>query len=87
VNAIGVFERGHGFGWGGPFWNEIMASLYNTDIRIPVKNYFLGIGGRDVRPKHVRAVYNNLEMVSREGIDQEQKWFGLLDGNTPEEEL
>lgn len=87
VKAIGVFERGFGFGYGGPFWNECMASLYNTDIRIPIKNYFLGVGGRDVRPKHVRAIFNNLESVSKNGIDQEQKWWGLLDGNTPEEEL
>jgi len=87
VKAIGVFERGYGYGNGGPFWNEVMASLYNTDIRIPIKNYILGLGGRDVRPKHVRAVYNNLESVAKNGIDQEIKWFGLLDGNTPEEEL
>jgi 2-oxoisovalerate ferredoxin oxidoreductase alpha subunit len=87
VKAIGVFERGYGYGWGGPFWNEVMASLYNTDIRIPVKDYFLGLGGRDVRPKHIRAIYNNLEMVARDGIDEEIKWWGLLDGNTPEEEL
>jgi len=87
VKAIGVFERGCGFGWGGPFFNEVMASLYNTDVRIPIKNFFLGIGGRDVRPKHIRAIYNNMFEVMKNGLDQEIKWFGLLDGKTPEEEL
>jgi len=87
VKALGVFERAYAFGYAGPFMAEIGGALYNTDVRIPIKNYLLGLGGRDVRTKHVRAIFNNLEKVANEGLDQEVKWFGLLDGNTPEEEL
>ena len=87
AKAIGVLDRAYAFGHCGPFMSEITGALYNTDIRIPIKNYIIGLGGRDVRPKHLRAIYRNLEKVASEGVDQECKWFGLIDGNTPEEEL
>ncbi len=87
VKAIGVFERTYTFGYQGPFTAEIKGALYGTGVDIPIKNYLLGIGGRDIRTKHVRAVFEDIMKVAEQGLDQETKWFGLLDGNTPEEEL
>jgi len=87
VKAIGVFERTFAFGYQGPFTSEIKGALYGTGNDVPIKNYLLGIGGRDVRPKHVRAIFEDLFKVAENGVDEDVKWFGLLDGKTPEEEL
>ncbi len=88
VKAIGVFERAFAFGYMGPFMAEIGGALYNTDIRIPIKDYIIGLGGRDVRTKHIHAIFNDLEKIANSGkLDKELKWFGLNDGNRPEEEM
>lgn len=87
VKAIGVFERTFAYGYNGPFMSEVCGALYHTKTRIPIKNYLVGIGGRDVRTKHIHAIFKDLMNVADNGVDQELKWFGLLDGNTPEEEM
>ena len=65
------------------------SQMYNHGKRPPTKNYIIGVGGRDVRPKHIRGIFDDLEKVSKEGYGEEGEihWWGLLDGKTPEEEL
>ena len=88
VNALGVLDRTYTFGRGGPLFNETNSQMYNYSNRPPTKNYVIGVGGRDVQPKHIRAVFDDLEKVSKEGYGDEGEihWWGLLDGNTPEVE-
>ncbi|MGA1822451.1 MAG: transketolase C-terminal domain-containing protein [Thermoplasmatota archaeon] len=89
AHAIGVMDRTYTFGQGGPLFNETNAQMYNYKNRPPTKNYVIGVGGRDVQPKHIRAVFNDLEKVSKEGYGDEGEihWWGLLDGKTPEAEM
>ena len=88
VHALGVMDRTYTFGRGGPLYNEVNGQLYNYSNRPSTKNYVIGVGGRDVRPKHIRALFDDLERVSKEGYGDEGEihWWGLLDGTTPEVE-
>lgn len=89
AHAIGVLDRTYTFGQGGPLFNETNAQMYNYKNRPPTKNYVIGVGGRDVQPKHIRGVFDDLEKVAKEGYGEEGEihWWGLLDGKTPEVEM
>ncbi len=80
-------DRAYGFGRGGAFFNEVNSALYNHRNRPPTKNYIIGLGGRDVKPRHIRAIFNDLLKVKDEGLDEEFRWFGLRRENMPEEEI
>jgi len=88
ARAIGVLDRTFTFGNGGPLFNEFNSALYNHGDRPPTKNYIVGVGGRDMRQKHIRGIFDDLERFSRNGYDHEGEvhWWGLLDGSTPEAE-
>jgi 2-oxoisovalerate ferredoxin oxidoreductase alpha subunit len=88
AHAIGIMDRTFTFGQGGPLYNEFNAQLYNHKNRPPTKNYVIGVGGRDVRTKHIRSVFLDLMKVKDIGYGDEGEihWWGLLDGNTPEVE-
>jgi len=78
VKAIGVIDRTYTYGAFGPFYTEIVAALYGQEERPVLKNYLVGIGGRDVRPRDIRDVYRNLVQVARDGLDEEVTWHGLV---------
>lgn len=88
AHAIGILDRSYTFGRGGALYNETNAQLYNYGNRPPTKNYIVGIGGRDVRQKHIRGIFDDLELFEKKGYDDEGEihWWGLLDGSTPEVE-
>ena len=48
-----------------------------------------GSGGRDVVPRHIRSLFDDLEKVQENGYGEEGEihWWGLLDGKTPKEEM
>ncbi|HID74259.1 MAG TPA: pyruvate ferredoxin oxidoreductase [Thermoplasmata archaeon] len=75
--GIAVLDRVYSFGAFGPFYTELVAALYGIEDRPVVKDYLIGIGGRDVRPRDIRDVYSNLKQVVRDGLDEETTWHGL----------
>lgn len=89
AHAVGVMDRTYTFGRGGPLFNEFNGQVYNHKNRPITKNYVIGVGGRDVRQKHIRALFMDLMKVKDNGYGDEGEihWWGLLDGKTPEEEL
>ncbi|MFO8050129.1 MAG: pyruvate ferredoxin oxidoreductase [Thermoplasmatota archaeon] len=88
AHAVGVLDRTFTFGRGGPLFNEFNGQLYNHSNRPFTKNYVIGVGGRDVTPKHIRGVFMDLMKVKESGYGEEGEihWWGLLDGKTPEVE-
>lgn len=47
--AIVVFEKAISYGYEGALCSEIKAALYGTGVRVPLYNYIVGLGGRDVK--------------------------------------
>lgn len=61
VKAIAVMDKSEGFSSaGGPLFAEVRSVLYDSDKKPMAVNYIYGLGGRDVRAKHIESVYNDL---------------------------
>ncbi|MBM4248101.1 MAG: pyruvate ferredoxin oxidoreductase [Euryarchaeota archaeon] len=77
VHTIGVMDRCYTFGDGGPFFTEVKSALYNLKDRPAVKNFVVGIGGRDITMKTVGKLYDNLFRIKAGGLDSEKEWIDL----------
>ncbi len=64
VKAVAVLDRSDSFGaFGGPVYSEIRSAMYDVDKNIPITNYIYGLGGRDIGPKLITKVVNDLEEI------------------------
>jgi pyruvate ferredoxin oxidoreductase alpha subunit len=60
IKAVAVLDRSVSFGSmdsAGPLFLELVAALAVHDVRIPVMDYVYGIGGRDILPHEIEAVF------------------------------
>ena len=60
VSRIGVVDRSFSFGAAGPAATEVAAALYSGSHRPALSNFLVGIGGREVTPAHIRAIFERL---------------------------
>ncbi|WP_099209301.1 pyruvate ferredoxin oxidoreductase [Thermococcus henrietii] len=78
VKGIAVLDRNYSFGQEGILFNESKGVLYNTDARPIIKNYIVGLGGRDFTVPDVRAIAENMKKVIEAGkLDREVEWYHL----------
>jgi 2-oxoisovalerate ferredoxin oxidoreductase alpha subunit len=77
VKVLGVIDRSYSFGYGGAFFSEVKGGLYNYNKHPLIKNFVMGIGGRDITPEDLRAVFKNCLEVQKSGLDREITWHGL----------
>ena len=80
VDVMGVLDRSYSFGYGGAFFAETGGALYNIPEKPVLKNYVVGIGGRDVTPKTVESIFNNALSLQEKGLDKEIEWIELKEG-------
>jgi len=68
LKAVAVLDRSDSFSaQGGPLFSEIKAALYESKKRPLVTNYIFGLGGRDIFPDDIEAVYKELEKIKKAG--------------------
>jgi len=60
VDRIGVVDRSFSFGAAGPAATEVGAALYSGSHRPALSNFLVGIGGREVTPALIRAIFDRL---------------------------
>ena len=58
--AVGVLDRDLGYGSGGIVYQDVCRSLYNSGSHPVLSNFILGLGGRDVTSKTVKACFAEL---------------------------
>ena len=77
ANMLGIVDRSYTFGYGANLYTESKGALYgHSDI--PVKNYVMGLGGRDITPALLEKVFEDMLRIAREGqVDKEIEWVGL----------
>jgi 2-oxoisovalerate ferredoxin oxidoreductase alpha subunit len=81
VKIIGVLDRSYSFGYGGAFFAETGGALYNVSDKPLIKNYVVGIGGRDVTPDTVSGILDNaLSLKAKGELDKEIEWIELKEG-------
>ena len=77
TNIIGVCDRSYTFAHWGPMASEIKGALYGlTDIPT-VKNYILGLGGKDITPEVLEKVFLKRLELKDTGLDTEIEWIGV----------
>ncbi|WP_297550144.1 pyruvate ferredoxin oxidoreductase [Thermococcus sp.] len=78
VKGIAVLDRNFSFGQEGILFNEAKGVLYNTDARPIIKNYIVGLGGRDFTVPDVKAIADNMKAIIESGkFDREVEWYHL----------
>jgi 2-oxoisovalerate ferredoxin oxidoreductase alpha subunit len=77
VKVMGILDRSYTFGYGGAFFGEVGGVLANADTRPILKNYIVGIGGRDITPKTIEKIFNNALEIQKSGLDKEEEWIDL----------
>ena len=85
VDSIGVLDRVvcHGTG-GGMAFMDVKSALYNTDIKVPVKNYVTGLGGEDIPIDDLYAMGRKIIRDKGRRLDQEVEFVEhTLPGGTP----
>ena len=77
TNMLGVADRSYSFGPGANLYAETKSVLYGHGD-LPIKNYVMGLGGRDITPKILRKVFLDMLKIAEEGeVDREVEWVGL----------
>ena len=78
VEGIAVLDRNFSFGQEGILFNEAKGVLYNTDAKPIMKNYIVGLGGRDLTVSDIKAIAKNMkEIIERGRLDREVEWYHL----------
>ncbi|ASJ05341.1 pyruvate ferredoxin oxidoreductase [Thermococcus barossii] len=78
VEGIAVLDRNFSFGQEGILFNEAKGALYNTDAKPLIKNYIVGLGGRDFTVNDVRKIAENMKAIIDKGeLDVEVDWYHL----------
>jgi len=72
LKAVAVLDRSVAFGAmqnAGPLFLELAAGFqaYGPAARIPVVDYVFGLGGRDIGPTQIEAVYGDLRRLASDG--------------------
>ncbi len=80
AGLLGVFDRSYTGGFGGAIGTEVKGALYNGADTPPVKDYIAGLGGRDITPKVLRKIFEDMFDSQSGGIKKEVEWVGLRDG-------
>lgn len=68
IKAAAVLDRSESFSnCGGPLYNDIKAAMYDSERKPPLLNYIFGLGGRDIFPEDIEAVYKDLLDTAKTG--------------------
>jgi pyruvate ferredoxin oxidoreductase alpha subunit len=81
LKALAVMDRSVSFGAmdnAGPLFLELVATLAHHGTRLPVTDYVYGLGGRDILPAEIEAIYRDMLHVAETGAtDGAVKYLGV----------
>lgn len=79
LKAIAVMDKADSVnGMCGPLYSDIVTSMFKENISIPTINYIYGLGGRDVKPEHLKKVFDKLINIASSGkVDNSTYYLGV----------
>ncbi|MBN2722947.1 MAG: pyruvate ferredoxin oxidoreductase [Deltaproteobacteria bacterium] len=78
ISVIGCVDRAYTFGAAShPVASEVKSVLYTSDKRPQVREYVMGIGGRDVRIEEIEDMFMQLIEVKNTGKDFPIQYIGV----------
>jgi len=76
AGLVVVFDKNISYGYAGATCSDIKAALYDSDVRTPVHNYIVGLGGRDVKARELAdAAERSLRWVEDGRPHKETEWL------------
>lgn len=76
VPIIGVVDKSYTFGYGGAIGSEVQGALYQAKDHPIIKNYIVGIGGKDITPEVVEKLFHDA-LKLKKGKHEEIEWVGV----------
>jgi pyruvate/2-oxoacid:ferredoxin oxidoreductase alpha subunit len=74
-----VFEKAISYGNEGALCGELKAAFYGTDIRMPIHNYVVGLGGRDVKAREItEAVRASVDAIATGDTEPKPIWLNCF---------
>ena len=77
VDGIGVLDRSYTFGAAGAMFTEVKASAYSSQKRPAMKDYIAGLGGRDITPKVLEKIFEDIQLSARRSEGAEVEWVDV----------
>ncbi|MBQ7203501.1 MAG: pyruvate ferredoxin oxidoreductase [Eubacterium sp.] len=79
VKAVAIMDRTESYNDAcGPLGAEVTTALYRAKSDCLTVNYVYGLGGRDLRVKHMIDVYEELEKIAEDGkVDEPYRYLGV----------
>ncbi|MEM3246626.1 MAG: pyruvate ferredoxin oxidoreductase, partial [Thermoplasmatales archaeon] len=60
MKGVGIVERNSSYGFMGATYQDVASAAYGR-IDVPLKNYVVGLGGRDVRVSDFEYIFEDLK--------------------------
>jgi len=70
VKKVAVLEKAVSPGADGPIYCELSSLFYGSEDGPELRDFIIGIGGRDVRLDHIKKIYE----MAKEGKGEKQEW-------------
>jgi len=77
VAGLAVLDRSYTFGAAGAMFTEIKASVYSCAKRPVMKNYIAGLGGRDITPRILERIFEDMLLVAKRPEEGEVEWVDV----------
>lgn len=78
AKAIGIIDRALSPGAvAGPLFTDVTSALYLSKMSIPAVNFFVGLGGRDVKIEDIENMFVNLKKIPTGKIKKHSYYVGL----------
>jgi len=72
-----VFDKNISYGAEGATCSEIKSALYGSDVKAVIRNFIVGLGGRDVKARELAdAVRKSLPLIGKDALNAEHpEWI------------
>jgi len=77
VDGVAVLDRSYTFGPAGAMFTEVKASMGSCKNPPPMKNYIAGLGGRDITPKVLEKIFEDLLVRCKRSEESEVEWVDV----------
>ncbi|MDQ5987492.1 MAG: pyruvate ferredoxin oxidoreductase alpha subunit [Syntrophus sp. SKADARSKE-3] len=71
AKTIVLFEKAISYGYEGPLCSDLKAAFYGSDVKAPVYDYIVGLGGRDVQPLELAEAVKTKINAKPDGASQQ----------------
>ena len=79
LKAVAVLDKSDSLnGAGGALYEDVVSSMFASNIHVPTVNYVYGIGGRDTKSNDIENVFTELTEIAKTGdIQNPYRYLGV----------